>query len=207
MDWGGLNMKLIKHKSFTKIFKGDYSKSQLKFNVKYMMKQAQGRLNRLMKHFKSNAQILRNNKELMEMDDNLDDLTHLELASMLSKLNKFTQSESSTIKGYKESRQKTIDSFRESGYEWVNNDNLDDMLEFLDDFKEGTESQQYGSDDALLMFEQADRLEIPMNVLKENMDLFQENLESIQNLNYKDLKVHGNDMTSRDLENALGIKY
>ena len=201
-------MKLIRHKAFTNIFKGGYSKSQLKFNVKYMLKQAKGRLNRLMKHFKSNAQILRNNIELMDIDlSDMENMTKIELSSMLSKLNKFTQSESSTIKGYKESRQKTIDSFNENGYEWVNDDNLDDLLEFLDDFKEGAESQQYGSDDALLMFEQADRLEIPMNVLKENMDLFQENLESIQNLNYKDLKVHGNDMTSRDLENALGIKY
>ena len=201
-------MKLIRNKSFTSIFKGAFTKGQLKFNVKYMLKQAHGRLNRLMKHFKSNAQIIRNNKELLEMDLDLQDMTRIELASMLSKLNKFTQSESSTIKGYKESRQKTIDAFNENGYEWVNEDNLDDMLEFLDDFKEGADSQQYGSGDALLMFEQADRLGISSDDLKSNMDLFMDNFKQIKNLDVETLhKDYGEELTSRDIANALGIKY
>lgn len=201
-------MKLIRFKAFTSIFKGGFSKSQLKFNVKYMLKQAKGRLNRLMKHFKSNAQILRNNKELLNLDLDLEDMTKIELSSILSKLNKFTQSESSTIKGYKETRQKTIDTFKENGYEWVNDDNLDDLLEFLDDFKEGAESQQYGSDDAMMVFEQANRLGISSKNLKDNMDLFMENFERIEKLDVDALhEEYGEELTSRDLANALGIKY
>lgn len=200
-------MKLIRHKSFTSIFKGSYTKGQLKFNVKYMLKQAKGRLYRLMKHFKSNAQIIRNNKELLNIDLDVQDMTRIQLASMLSRLNKFTQSES-TIKGYRESRQKTINSFRENGYEWVNEDSLDDLLEFMDDFKEGVESQQYGSDDAMLIFEQADRLGISSDDLKQNMDLYLDNFEEIEKLNIN--KLHdefGEDLSSRDIANAIGIKY
>lgn len=201
-------MKLIKNKSFMDIFKGDYSKSQLKFNVKYMLKQAKGRLGRLMKHFKSNSQIIRNNKDILNMDLDLQDMTKIELSSMLSKLNKFTQSDSSTIKGYKESRKNTIDTFKENGYDWVNDDNLDDMLEFLDDFKEGSDSQQYGSDDALLIYEQADRLGITSKDLKNNMDIFMENFEKIQELDVDELhEKYGDELTSRDIANALGIKY
>lgn len=201
-------MKLIRDKSFMKIFKGGFTKSQLKFNVKYMLKQASGRLNRLMKHFKLNSQVIRNNKDILNMDADVEDMTNIELSSMLSRLNKFTQSESSTIKGYNESRQKTIDSFKENGYEWVNDDNLDDLLEFMDDFKEGVESQQYGSDDAMLIFEQADRLGISSDDLKKNMDLFLDNFEEIEKLNIN--KLHdefGEDLSSKDIANAIGIKY
>lgn len=201
-------MKLIKFKSFINIFKGGYTKSQLKFSVKYMMKQAQGRLGRLMKHFKSNAQIIRNNKDLLNMDYDVEDMSKLELSSVLSKLNKFTQSDSSTIKGYKESRKQTIDTFNENGYEWVNDDNLDDLLEFMDDFKEGADSQQYGSDDAMIMYEQADRLGISSDDLKDNMDLFINNLDDIKNLDVDNLhREYGEELTSRDIINALGIKY
>lgn len=201
-----MGFKLIKTKSFTDIFKGKFSKSMLKFNVKYMYKQATGRLNRLMKHFKSNSQILRNNKDLMNMDVDVNKMSRIELSSLLSRLNKFTQSKSSTIKGYNESRQRTIDSFHEQGYDFVNKKNLDDFLQFLDDFKESHDAELYGSDDAIKYYEQADRLGISSDDLKENMDLFGEYFREIEQIDVDELRKNkGEDISSKDIMDWLGI--
>ena len=201
-----MGFKLIKNKSFTEIFKSKFSKAMLKFNVKYMYKQAMGRMNRLMKHFKSNSQILRNNKDLINMDVNVNDMTNIELSSLLSRLNKFTQSKSSTIKGYNESRQQTIDSFHEQGYTFVNKKNLDDFLQFLDDYKESHDAELYGSDDAIKYFEQADRLGISSDDLKENMDLFSEYFREIENIDVDELKREkGEDISSKDIMDWLGL--
>lgn len=201
-----MGFKLIKNKSFTEIFKSKYSKAMLKFNVKYMYKQAMGRMNRLMKHFKSNSQILRNNKDLMNMDVNVNDMTNIELSSLLSRLNKFTQSKSSTIKGYNESRQQTIDSFHEQGYTFVNKKNLDDFLQFLDDYKESHDAELYGSDDAIKYFEQADRLGISSDDLKENMDLFSDYFREIEQIDVDELKKEkGEDISSKDIMDWLGL--
>ena len=199
--------KIIKDKSFTSIFKSKFSKGMLKYNVKYMMKQATGRLNRLMKHFKSNAQILRNNKDLINMDGNIDDMTSIELSSLLSRLNKFTQSESSTLSGYKKSRKQTINAFRENGYEFVNENNLDDLLEFLDDFKNSKDAEIYPSEDLMAYFEQADKLGISIEDLKENIDLFQEYYRQIEEIDIDELKANkGENLTSRDISDWLGIR-
>ena len=204
-----MGFKLIREKAFTNIFKEKYSKAMLRFNVKYMIKQSIGRLNRLMKHFKSNAQIIRNNKELLSLKDlDVKNLTKIELSSMLSKLNKFTQSKSSTLKGYKKIRQETINKFKDEGYEFVNEKNLDDLLEFLDDFKSSKDAELYGSDDAIKYFEQADRIGLSIDDLKENMDLFSENFREIEELDVDELrKDYGEDLTSNDIKNALYIKY
>lgn len=201
-----MGFKLIKNKSFTEIFKSKFSKAMLKFNVKYMYKQAMGRMNRLMKNFKSNAQILRNNKDLMNLDVNVNDMTNIELSSLLSRLNKFTQSKSSTIKGYNESRQQTIDSFHEQGYTFVNKKNLDDFLQFLDDYKSSHDAELYGSDDAIKYFEQADRLGISSDDLKENMDLFGEYFREIEQIDVDELKREkGEDISSKDIMDWLGL--
>lgn len=200
--------KLIRFKSFTEIQKGKFAKGFLKFNVKYMLKQATGRLNRLMKHFKANSQILRNNKEILNFDlSNIDDMSKIELTSMLSRLNKFTQSKSSTIKGYNESRKQTINQFHEIGYDFVNKDNLDDLLEFMDDFKDSADAEQYGSDDAIKFFEQADRFGIDVEDLKENIDLFAEKFREIEKINVDELKkMKGEELSSRDIEDWLNKK-
>lgn len=201
-----MGFKLIKNKSFTEIFKSKFSKAMLKFNVKYMYNQAMGRMNRLMKHFKSNSQILRNNKDLINMDVNVNDMTNIELSSLLSRLNKFTQSKSSTIKGYNESRQQTIDSFHEQGYTFVNKKNLDDFLQFLDDYKSSHDAELYGSDDAIKYFEQADRLGISSDDLKENMDLFSEYFREIEEIDVEELKREkGEDISSKDIMDWLGL--
>lgn len=201
-----MGYKLIKTKSFTEIFKSKFSKSMLKFNVKYMYKQATGRLNRLMKHFKSNSQILRNNKDLMNMDVDVNKMSRIELSSLLSRLNKFTQSKSSTIKGYNESRQRTIDSFHEQGYDFVNKKNLDDFLQFLDDFKESHDAELYGSDDAIKYYEQADRLGISSDDLKENMDLFGDYFREIEQIDVEELRKNkGEDISSKDIMDWLGL--
>lgn len=201
--------KLIRSKSFTEIQKNKYSKSQLIFNVKYMLNQAIGRLNRLSKHFSSNAQIFRNNEDIKKINvSDINDMTKIELSSLLSRLNKFTQAESSKIKGYNESRQKTIESLNENGYDFINKDNLDDFLEFMDDFKNSKDAEVYGSDDVVKYYEQAERLGISKEDLKENLDIFQEHFREIEELNINELRnSYGEDLSSRDLLDALYIKY
>jgi len=199
--------RLIKSKSFTEIVRDVFSWKKIRWNVKYMLKQANLRLERLSRHWSQNAQIIRHNKDIQEIkSEDVEGMSRLELASLLARLNKFTQARSSTISGYRETRQKTIDSFHESGYEFVNEKNLDDFLMYMDTMKESVDAEQYGSDDLALYYEQAQRLGIETEDLMENLDLFQNNFRQIEKLDVDELRRdYGENLSSMDIQNALGL--
>lgn len=199
--------RLIKSKSFTEIVRDVFSWKKIRWNVKYMLKQANLRLERLSRHWSQNAQIIRHNKDIQEIkSEDVEGMSRLELASLLARLNKFTQARSSTISGYRETRQKTIDSFHESGYEFVNEKNLDDFLMYMDTMKESVDAEQYGSDDLALYYEQAQRLGIETEDLMENLDLFQDNFRQIEKLDVDELRRdYGENLSSMDIQNALGL--
>lgn len=199
--------RLIKSKSFTEIVRDVFSWKKIRWNVKYMLKQANLRLERLSRHWSQNAQIIRHNKDIQEIkSEDVEGMSRLELASLLARLNKFTQARSSTISGYRETRQKTINSFHESGYEFVNEKNLDDFLMYMDTMKESVDAEQYGSDDLALYYEQAQRLGIETEDLMENLDLFQDNFRQIEKLDVDELRRdYGENLSSMDIQNALGI--
>lgn len=199
--------RLIKSKSFTEIIRDVFSWKKIRWNVQYMLKQANLRLERLSRHWSEDAQIIRHNKDIQEIkSEDIEGMSRLELASLLARLNKFTQARSSTISGYKETRQKTIDSFHESGYEFVNEKNLDDFLMYMDTMKESVDAEQYGSDDLALYYEQAQRLGIETKDLMENIDVFQDNFRQIEKLDVDELRRnYGENLSSADIENALGL--
>lgn len=199
--------RLIKSKSFTEIIRDVFSWKKIRWNVKYMLKQANLRLERLSRHWSEDAQIIRHNKDIQEINpEDVEGMNRMELASLLARLNKFTQARSSTISGYKETRQKTIDSFHESGYEFVNEKNLDDFLMYMDTMKESVDAEQYGSDDLALYYEQAQRLGIETKDLMENIDIFQDNFRQIEKLDVDELRRnYGENLSSADIENALGL--
>lgn len=199
--------RLIKSKSFTEIIRDVFSWKKIRWNVQYMLKQANLRLERLSRHWSQDAQIIRHNKDIQEINpEDVEGMSRIELASLLARLNKFTQARSSTISGYKETRQKTIDSFHESGYEFVNEKNLDDFLMYMDTMKESVDAEQYGSDDLALYYEQAQRLGIETEDLMENIDLFQDNFRQIEKLDVDELRRDfGENLSSADIQNALGL--
>ena len=181
--------KRIKQTSFTQIRKEKYSMRKLLSDAKYRLKQAHGRIARLTRKFGNKAQIIRNNDFISFIDESdVDSFSKIELTSLLSELNSFIFSKSSTIKGYKESRIETIKSFNDNGYKFVNDGNLDDFLLFLDDFKASSDAEIYGSDDAVKFYQQADRLKIDAEDLKDNMGLFADHFRDIQKIKLSDLE-------------------
>lgn len=75
-----------------------------------------------------------------------------ELRFLMSELASVYESKSSSITGIKEKRAETIESFKENGYDFVNENNLDDFLEFMNVIKNYSESRIYDSDRAVKVF-------------------------------------------------------
>lgn len=75
-----------------------------------------------------------------------------ELWFLMSELASVYESKSSSITGIKEKRAETIESFKENGYDFVNENNLDDFLEFMNVIKNYSESRIYDSDRAVKVF-------------------------------------------------------
>lgn len=79
-----------------------------------------------------------------------------ELRFLMSELASVYESKSSSITGIKKERNKTIEMFKEKGYDFINENNLDDFLEFMNVIKIYSESRIYDSERAVEVFKEGD---------------------------------------------------
>ena len=79
-----------------------------------------------------------------------------ELRFLMSELASVYESKSSSITGIKKERNKTIEMFKEKGYDFISENNLDDFLEFMNVIKNYSESRIYDSERAVEVFKEGD---------------------------------------------------
>ena len=105
------------------------------------------------------------------------------VASELADVSKWLREERSTVKGEKAFLSYFQELMNEKGYgDFVDTpDKIYETLEFLDDVREQYKDQLKGSD-ILDVLEETDRLNIPREKVKENIDLFIANIEKLKDV-------------------------
>ncbi len=103
---------------------------------------------------------------------------------MLNEVSKFLRSERTTVSGEKKFLNEFVETMQSYGYgDLVTNpDEIYNMLEYMDYLREQYGDKMFDSGDALDVLQQAQRLNIPIDKVKENYDLFASNLSKMESL-------------------------
>lgn len=99
------------------------------------------------------------------------------LAKELSSVERFLRSSASDLERYEMARQQTIDSFHDSGYDFVNNENLDALQEFMRDVRARGLVKPYGSDQLVEAFNFSQKERMTPAQLAANIERWEKNKE------------------------------
>lgn len=107
-------------------------------------------------------------------------LSKQDLAKELASVQRFLRSSASSLDDYEESRRHIIESFHDSGYEFVDESNLDALQEFMRDTRERGLVKLYGSDQLVNAFEFAQSEQLSPEMLAANVDRWERNREKVE---------------------------
>lgn len=74
---------------------------------------------------------------------------------------RFVSAKTSSVTGFKRTREKQVNALQAKGYDFVTSDNIRDFGEFMDYFRSRKDAKAYGSDFVALAFNQAQAQNIP----------------------------------------------
>lgn len=104
----------------------------------------------------------------------LGNINRTQLAQELAATRRFLASGSSRVSEYAKVRQQAIESFQRSGYEFVNESNLDELYQFLEDARARHLGSIYGSDQLIETFEKAQKRGLTSEQLLGNIEYWAE---------------------------------
>ena len=104
------------------------------------------------------------------------------LSSELADVSKFLSSERTTVKGAKKYLSEFRKTMREYGYDDLveSDEDILNTIEFLDEMHDIYEDKLYSSGDLLDVLQEVERLNIPHDMLKQNMDLFIAHIDELE---------------------------
>jgi hypothetical protein len=102
----------------------------------------------------------------------------------LADVSKFLRSDRTTVRGEKQFINHFQEQMTESGYGDLvsTREDIYNMIDYMDYLREVYSDKLFDSGDALDVLQQGKRLNIPMEKLKENYDLFASNIDKMENL-------------------------
>ena len=150
----------------TKELRREYSKLAYK---------ARQRLAAIEKAFGSKAEIVQRRKGDFGTLTSLGKVNRAQISAELADVRRFLASGSSRVSEYAQVRQNAIESFHRSGYEFVNEKNLDDLYQFLEDARARHIGSIYGSDQLIETFERAQKRGLTSEQLLGNIEYWAEN--------------------------------
>ena len=151
----------------TKELRREYSKLAYK---------ARKRLEAIEKKFGSKAEIVQRRKGDFGTLSSLGKVNRAQISAELADVRRFLASGSSRVSEYAQVRQNAIESFHRSGYEFVNEKNLDDLYQFLEDARARHIGSIYGSDQLIETFERAQKRGLSSEQLLGNIEYWAENV-------------------------------
>lgn len=130
------------------------------------------------------AQNLGRDRSLFPTIQQIVDSDKISLKSALADVSKFLRSERTTVRGEKKFLNEFRRSMIEKGYGELVQSNKDvyGMLDYMDHLREIYSEKLFDSGDALDVLEQGQRLNIPVDKLKDNYELFASNIEKMEKL-------------------------
>lgn len=127
---------------------------------------------------------LRESKALFPTIQQIKETDKTTMQSALSDVQKFLRSSRTTVSGVKRFMKDFRESMTEKGYGDLveTNEDLMQMIDYMDYLREQYSEKLFDSGDALDVLQEGQRLNIPMDKLKENYDLFASNLNKMEKL-------------------------
>lgn len=103
------------------------------------------------------------------------------IESKLADVSKFLSSDRTTVRGEKKFLNTFKEQMTEKGYGSLvqDNDSIYKMIDFMDSLREQYSSKIFDSGDALDVLEETERLNIPIEKVQKNFDMFVEHLDEL----------------------------
>lgn len=104
----------------------------------------------------------------------------------IKKLVAFLSAKTSTVSGSREARQKSLESLRSHGYDFVDEGNIYDFGQFMEQFRAEYGRNARGSGDAVELFETMEQKGIDPSEIEGEFWFWFENRKAIEHMNFND---------------------
>ena len=123
----------------------------------------------------------------------------------LAELSRFMRDPRHTVRGARSHRDNILDALHEKpGFEDINESNCRAWTEYMDHLREKYGNKLFDSGDATDVFMEAERLDLPANIIKNHYNLFKNNLEEIRKIDRIDnAKNPGRAIRLKDFKAAI----
>jgi len=149
--------------------------AQLRREYSKLAYTARQRIARLEQEFGPKAEILQRRSGDFGTLRSLGKVNRTQIAQELASVRRFLASGSSRVREYRQIRENIIESFQRSGYEFVNESNLDDLYQFLEDARARNIAAVYGSDQLVETWNRARKRGLTEEQLLGNIEYWAEN--------------------------------
>lgn len=115
---------------------------------------------------------------------NIEESSKATIASELADVSKFLRDPRTTVTGEKEFLRNFKEMMTEKGYQDLVDtpEEIYNVLEFMEEIRETNNNKILPSGDALDVLQQAQRLKIPIDKLKDNIDIFVQHLDELEDV-------------------------
>lgn len=152
---------------------------------------ARQRLGNIASRFGQKAEVVQRHAGDFGTLKSLGTVNRTQLSQEIAATRRFLASGSSRVSEYAQVRQNAIESFQRSGYEFVNEENLDDLYQFLEDARARHLGSIYGSDQLIETFERAQKRGLSSEQLLGNIEYWAEHPD-------KKMRIYASRHSSRE---------
>ncbi|MBP5433232.1 hypothetical protein [Ruminococcus sp.] len=152
---------------------------------------ARQRISKLEAAFGPKAEILQRRSGDFGTLKSLGKINRIQVSQELANVRRFLASGSSRVREYGQIRENIVESFQRSGYEFVNESNIDDLYQFLEDARARNIASLYGSDQLVETWNRARKRGLTEEQLLGNIEYWAEHPS-------KDMRLYARRNTSRE---------
>lgn len=152
---------------------------------------ARQRIAKLEAAFGPKAEILQRRSGDFGTLKSLGKINRMQVSQELANVRRFLASGSSRVREYGQIRENIVESFQRSGYEFVNESNIDDLYQFLEDARARNIASLYGSDQLVETWNRARKRGLTEEQLLGNIEYWAEHPS-------KDMRLYARRNTSRE---------
>lgn len=111
------------------------------------------------------------------------DLSEKQMAEQLAKASRYMRDPRHTVPGERKFMRDELQKLHEEyGYDWINESNFYDFVDFMDDLREQYGNKAFDSGDAADVYNNSQKIGIDPEIVKENFDYFAENLSALERM-------------------------
>lgn len=128
-----------------------------------------------------------------------------EVGEALAEVSRFMRDPRHTVRGARAYKRNVLDVLHEKpGFESINEDNFRKWTDFMDYLREKYGNKLFDSGDATDVFTEAERLDLPANIIEKHFNLFRDNIDVIQNIDsITNSRNPGAQIRFTDFKNAI----